>query len=148
MKVTRGEAISTLITNSAAGQGPMEWTVEADPLNPPTPTNPPTLSSGASMLPGLQGGAPSTLVPAPASLDESYFRWNTSVSMAGDPNVLPAEDWPLGTYKFSITATNDWGEASAPIQISVLVVPEPTGLALLALAILGIAGGLVRQRKS
>jgi hypothetical protein len=143
-----GDVITSLITNSAPDQGPLSWTRVADPGNPAAPVNPPTISSASALLPGVQGGAPSTLVPAPASLDESYFRWNTAVTMAGAPNVLPPVPWTPGLYKFTVTATNDWGQASNPVDITVRVVPEPVTLSLLMVGFGSLIVVAARRRRA
>ena len=95
-----GDVILQLITNSTPGEGPLSWVRVADPANPVRPTNPPTVSSLSAMLPGAQGGATAPPLPAfPADGTGSYFRWDTTTTMAGPPNVLPKSDWLPGIYK-------------------------------------------------
>ena len=88
---------------------------------------------------GLFLGAPQGLpapppdfLPAPGS-NQTYLFWNTVGRPQGE------------TVAFVITATNDWGQVSAPLTITVRIAPEPTSMVLFAFAMLG-AMGLVRRR--
>ena len=90
-------------------------------------SNPPL----SAMLPGTQGGATAPPLPAFPPFGNSYFRWDTT-------------GWNTGTYLYTITATNDWGQVSNPVLVTVNLTPEP---ATLTIALLGLIGGMGLVRR-
>jgi hypothetical protein len=46
----------------------------------------------------------------------------------------------------TITATNDWGQASNQVGLTITVIPEPATLALAGMAVVGIMGFVRRRR--
>ncbi len=111
--------ISQVIEDSTM-QGILQWTRVADPGN--AGGNAGSTFGPGGLLPGTEPGLAAT------------FSWNPSAAA-------------LGEYRWNITATNDWGESDV-VSLHVTVAPEPASLALIALTVLGLAGGLFRQRKS
>jgi hypothetical protein len=117
--VPRGTELEVLLTNSTAGQGPLSW------------VRTPNLTGADAMLPGGQGGPFSPLVPIPPA-DGSYFRWDTAA--------------PNGIYTVDITATNDWGQASSPVRLTITIIPEPGSLALASIALASLMAMKRRRR--
>jgi hypothetical protein len=117
--VTPGTVITQLVTNSTPGGGPLLW------------TRAPNLPGTDAMLPGTGGGPPSALVPAQDPATGSYFRWDTTGQA-------------FGPYSVTVTATNDWGQASNGLVLNINLVPEPTSLVLFGLAVSLL--GLLRRR--
>jgi hypothetical protein len=117
--VPRGTVLQQLISDSTGGQGPMAW------------VRTPNLPGTDAMLPGAQGGSSALLTFPP--FGQSYFRWDTT----GVAN---------GTYMVTITATNDWGQASNQVGLTITVIPEPATLALAGMAVVGIMGFVRRRR--
>jgi hypothetical protein len=50
------------------------------------------------------------------------------------------------TQTFTVTATNDWGQVSNALTITVNIVPEPTSVALIGLAMVAFAALARRKR--
>jgi hypothetical protein len=117
--VPRGTVLTQLITNSTANQGPLNWVR--------TPNSP----GADAVLPGAQGGPPSALTPVPPP-NGTYFRWDTLA--------------PVGSYMVTVTATNDWGQASNPLVLTINIIPEPTSIALAGWTIVSLAGWIRRRR--
>jgi hypothetical protein len=89
---------------------------------------------------GLFLGAPQGLpapppdfLPAPAS-NQTYLFWNTTGRPMGE------------TQTFTVTATNDWGQVSNALTITVNIVPEPASVALIGLAMVAFAALARRKR--
>jgi hypothetical protein len=142
----QGDILETLISSSATDQGPLQWTLTADPANPATPPVATTIRVVPALLPGGQGGQPAAAdalgapLPAFPPFGSTTFRWNTNVEMnTTGGNMLPAQPWSLGTYKWIVRATNDWGQVSNDMMLTVDHVPEPTTFGLLLLALAAIA---------
>ena len=114
----RGTELEVLISNSTGGQGPLSW------------ARTPNLTGADAMLPGAVGGPFSPLVPVPPE-NGSYFRWDTLA--------------PNGTYMVNITATNDWGQASNSLTLTITIIPEPGSLALVSIALASIMA--MRRRR-
>jgi hypothetical protein len=123
-----GTLVQQLVSDSTGNQGPMSWVRTADAGNPARPASNPPLSA---MLPGTQGGATAPPLPAFPPFGNSYFRWDTT-------------GWNTGTYLYTITATNDWGQVSNPVLVTVNLTPEP---ATLTIALLGLIGGMGLVRR-
>ncbi|HJQ81897.1 MAG TPA: hypothetical protein VJ828_18170 [Lacipirellulaceae bacterium] len=117
--VTRGTELEVLISNATGGQGPLSW------------VRTPNLPGADAMLPGANGGPASPLVPVPPE-NGSYFRWDTAA--------------PTGTYMVNITATNDWGQASNSLELTITIIPEPASLALVSFALASFMGLRWRRR--
>jgi hypothetical protein len=117
--VVRGTELEVLITNATAGQGPLSW------------ARTPNLTGADAMLPGANGGPFSPLVPVPPD-NGSYFRWDTLA--------------PAGTYTVDITATNDWGQASNTLRLTITIIPEPASLALASFALVSLVAMRRRHR--
>jgi hypothetical protein len=116
--VARGTVLQQLITDTT-GQGLLSW------------VRTPNLPGGDAMLPGTNGGPPSAQVPVPPP-SGSYFRWDTLA--------------PVGNYMVTINASNDWGQESNAIVLNITIVPEPTSIALVGMAILGLLTSSRRRR--
>jgi PEP-CTERM motif len=130
LTVPIGTLIQQLVNDSTGGEGPMAWARVADAGNPARPATNPPLSS---MIPGAQGGAFLPPLPPAPPFGSSYFRWDTT-------------GWKTGTYKYTISATNDWGQASNGVLLTINLIPEPATLTLAAIGVIG-ACGLVRRRR-
>jgi hypothetical protein len=116
--VPRGTVIAQLIDETSGQAGPFSW------------VRTPNLPGGDAMILGAQGGT-SALIQIPA-LDQSYFRWDTLA--------------PNGNYTVDIVATNDWGQASSPLRLSITIIPEPSTIALAGLMLVGVVGAIRRRR--
>ena len=46
----------------------------------------------------------------------------------------------------TINATNDWGQESNAVVLNITIIPEPASIALVGLAILGLATRFRRRR--
>jgi hypothetical protein len=46
----------------------------------------------------------------------------------------------------TVTATNDWGQASNPLVLTINIIPEPTSIALAGWTIVSLAGWIRRRR--
>jgi hypothetical protein len=131
LTVPAGTVVQQLVTDSTGNEGPMSWARVADPGNPARPAANPPLSA---MLPGTNGGATAPPLPAFPPFGNSYFRWDTT-------------GWHTGTYKYTITATNDWGQASNGVLVTVNVIPEPTTISLATLQVIGAYVLFFRRRR-
>ena len=78
-------------------------------------------------------GGPGTGPANPASLDSATrkFTWNTVGS-------------PMGSYKWTYTATNSYGSDGGSITVNITV-PEPAALSLVGLTLIGL--GFIRRRR-
>jgi hypothetical protein len=161
--------IQQLISDSSGQGGPLQWTIVNDPANPAAPAPPPatitTIRQARQLLPGAttpgisQGGQPAVLDavgdpnPSFPGLDSTIFRWNTQVNQnmntaAGqNPLLLPEQPWNPGVYKWTVRATNDWGQVSNDMLITVrLLIPEPSTIALGSVVCLAMIGWMRRRR--
>jgi hypothetical protein len=81
---------------------------------------------------GLPAPPPDFLPTAPSN--GSYFFWNTAGRPAGEVRTI------------TITATNDWGQVSDPVTLTVTIIPEPGSLALVSFALAGLIATRWRRR--
>jgi hypothetical protein len=152
--LTRNNIAQFLVSNSTPGQGPLQWTLTADAANPAAPPTATTIRTTATLLPGGNGGQPaandalgSPLPPFPTT-SATNFRWNTAImqNTAGG-NMLPGQPWTPGTYRWIVRATNDWGQVSNDLSLTIrLIIPEPASVALIGLGIAALVG-LVRRKR-
>jgi hypothetical protein len=117
--VVKGAVIAQLINDISGQSGPFSW------------VRTPNLPGTDAMILGAQGGT-SALVPTPP-LNANYFRWDTAAA-------------PTGVYAAVITATNDWGEVSNSLTLSITIIPEPSTIALFGLLIVSAIGSIRRRR--
>src|SRR5262249_29113600 len=106
---------------------------------PPTPPNMTTTRVSPALIPGANGGetavADALGAPLPVDLAQdgsTLFRWNTNVAQAPNPpntGMLPAQPWALGTYKWTIRATNDWLQVSNDLTLTITLLEAASGLA-------------------
>jgi hypothetical protein len=61
------------------------------------------------------------------------FYWNTATA-------------PVGTTLVTVTATNDWGQVSNQVSLTINIIPEPASIALVSLGI-GMLISLGRRRR-
>jgi hypothetical protein len=136
LTVNRGDVLVSLISNSTPNQGPMQWTLTADTANPATPPVSTTNRVLPALLPGGQGGQPAAAdflgapLPSFPPFGSTNFRWNTNIAQntntTQNPMMLPAQPWTPGTYKWTVRATNDWGQVSNDMLLTVnLLLPQP-----------------------
>jgi hypothetical protein len=118
--VTRGTILQQLITDSTGGQGPLSW------------VRTPNLPGADSMQPGTNGGSTAPPLPPFPPFGQSFFRWDTLA--------------PVGTYMVTINATNDWGQASNAVTLTITIIPEPATLSLAGAALVGIIAFIRRRR--
>ena len=81
--------------------------------------------------PGESGTGPTT--PATFNTSSRQFSWNTVGS-------------PLGTYKWLVTATNDYGADVGSITVHITAVPEPATITLLGFALAALYNCNRRRR--
>jgi hypothetical protein len=155
----RNNVLNAVINEmSGLPQGPLQWSLTANPAGyPPNPANPPgatTLRQLPGLFPGLNtaGVAPLTdaigvpIDPFPLGSDgpATNFRWDTAV-MPNGMNV--AQPFTPGYYRWIVRATNDWGQVSNDMLLVVrLLVPEPTSALIAAMACFAMAGFTRRRR--
>lgn len=84
-----------------------------------------------SFVPPLGGSGTGPATPATLNTSTRKFNWNTIGS-------------PLGTYKWTFTATNNFGFDNGSITVNITV-PEPATCSLLALSLAGCLA-LIRRR--
>jgi hypothetical protein len=158
-----GDILMFNITDlSGHNNQPMGWNFIADAANPAAPPTATTIRSTPGLLtPGsggaagiTQGGKPALAdalgVALPTSLPQdgsTIFRWNTNVMQAPAPNVLPAQSWTPGTYKWTIRATNDWLQVSNDMTLTVRLIPEPSTFALGGTAMACLVASIRRRRR-
>jgi hypothetical protein len=122
--VPAGTVIQLPITNST-NQSILEWVRSVN-------------------LPGTDGLFPTGLGPAPpvltppviaAPTNGSVFYWNTTGRPFNEMQTI------------NITATNDWGQVSNQLTITVRIIPEPTTAALVGLTMACFVGWTRRRRR-
>jgi hypothetical protein len=150
----RNNVSQFLITSSVGGQGPLQWTLTADAANPAAPPTATTTRTTATLLPGGNGGQPAandalgSPLPAFPPFGSTNFRWNTAVAQnTAGGNMLPAQPWTPGTYRWIVRATNDWGQVSNDMALTIrLVIPEPATVGLVGTGVAMLIC-LVRRRR-
>jgi hypothetical protein len=152
---TRGDVVTVGGFNDLSGLNTetMSWQLIAAGTNPATPPTATTIRVTPALLPGANGGetqvadALGGALPIDLAQDGStLFRWNTNVAQAGPPNMLPAQPWALGTYSWTIRATNDWLQVSNDLTLTIRLVPEPAAAALAGVVLVGL-GCMSRRRR-
>jgi hypothetical protein len=114
--VPAGTVIEQLITDST--NQIVEW------ARTPALPGPDGVYPNGLFLGAMQGppAPPPDFLPAPPS-NGTYFFWNTANRPIGE------------TQTITITATNDWGQVSDPLTLTVRIIPEPGSLALASFAL-------------